>query len=60
MCPVKEEDATWKLSPEAVRFTGRAGLPDIAIEKRVKPGIDLKPVAIFTQMKTGMVIHYEF
>ena len=30
MCPVKEEDATWKLSPEAVRFTGRADVLDIA------------------------------
>ena len=30
MCPVKEEDTAWKLPPEAIRFTGRAGMPDIA------------------------------
>ena len=72
MCPVKEEDTAWKLPPEVIRFTGRAGMPDIAnrlpvslIEKHVKPGtfvftgkhLDLKPMTIFAQMETGMVIH---
>ena len=30
LCPVQEEDTTWKLFPEAVRFAGKTGVPDKA------------------------------